>query len=135
MAPDYSKIVIGDDCIDDWEKYLDVMVRSIADNGGRSCINASGIWVTKHADEISEALAERLAKILPLAADDPQAALAPFVDPNVASRISRLIDQGLSEPGAREVTAAYREDRESGRLTTRDGCSYLLPTVVLLRKP
>ena len=127
-GPGYSKIVIGDDCIDDWEKYLDLMVGSIADNGGRSCINASGIWVTKHAEKISEALAERLAKILPRAADDPQAQLAPFVDANVAQRISQLIDQGLSEPGAREITASYRD---GGRVATRNGCPYLLPTVVL----
>jgi acyl-CoA reductase-like NAD-dependent aldehyde dehydrogenase len=127
-GPGFSKIVIGDDCVDDWEKYLDLMVGSIADNGGRSCINASGIWVTRHAEKIGEALAERLAKILPLAADDPQAQLAPFVDSNVAQRISQLIDQGLSEPGAREITASYRD---GGRLATRNGCSYLLPTVVL----
>ena len=127
-GPGFSKIVIGDDCIDDWENYLDLMVGSIADNGGRSCINASGIWVTNHAEEISEALAKRLAKILPRAADDQQAQIAPFVDPNVAARISQLIDQGLSEPGAREITASYREQ---GRLAIRNGCSYLLPTVVL----
>src|SRR4030095_9700817 len=40
-GPGYSKILIGADCADDWERYLDLMVRSIADNGGRSCINAS----------------------------------------------------------------------------------------------
>ena len=108
-GPGYSKIVIGEDCIDDWENYLDVMVRSIADNGGRSCINASSIWVTAHAEEISEALAERLAEINPRAADDEAAQLAPFVDPNVAARISQMIDQGLTEPGAREVTAAHRQ--------------------------
>jgi acyl-CoA reductase-like NAD-dependent aldehyde dehydrogenase len=134
-GPGLSKIVIGDDCVDDWEQYLDVMVRSIADNGGRSCINASGIWVTRHGREISEALAERLAQILPRAADDPEAALAPFVDPNVAARISQLIDQGLSEPGAREVTAPYHRDFNGGRLAMRDGCSYLLPTVVLCENP
>ena len=127
-GPGFSKIVIGEDCIDDWEKYFDVMVGSIADNGGRSCINASGIWVTRHAEKISEALAERLTKILPRAADDPQAQLAPFVDANVAQRISQLIDQGLSTPGAREITASYRD---GGRLATRNGCPYLLPTVVL----
>lgn len=127
-GPGFSKIVIGEDCVDDWEKYLDVMVGSIADNGGRSCINASGVWVTRHAAEISEALAERLAKILPRAADDPHAQLAPFVDSNVATRISQMIDQGLSEPGAREVTASYREGE---RLVARNGCPYLLPTVVL----
>ena len=127
-GPGYSKIVIGEDRIDDWEKYLDVMVGSIADNGGRSCINASGIWVTAHAEEISEAIAKRLASILPRAEDDPQSQLAPFADAGVATRISQLIDQGLAESGAREVTANYREGE---RLVDRDGCKYVLPTVVL----
>ncbi len=127
-GPGYSKIVIGEDCIDDWEKYLDVMVTSIAANGGRSCINASGIWVTAHAEEISEALATRLATIAPRAADDDEAQLAPFADANVAGRISQMIDQGLAEAGAAEVTASRRS---SERLVSYNGCSYLLPTVVL----
>jgi hypothetical protein len=42
-----------------------------------------------------------------------------------------LIDKGLTEPGAREVTAAYRNDRDRGRLVERNGCAYLLPTIVL----
>jgi acyl-CoA reductase-like NAD-dependent aldehyde dehydrogenase len=127
-GPGFSKIVIGDDCVDEWEKYLDLMIRSIADNGGRSCINASSIWVTRHAEEIANALAERLASIKPRPADDPQAQIAPFVDPNVATRISALIDQGLSEPGAREITANYRK---GDRLVEQDGCKYVLPTIVL----
>jgi len=127
-GPGYSKIVIGEDCIDDWEKYLDLIVASIADNGGRSCINASGVWVPAHATEISEALAERLSQIVPRSADDEKAQLAPFSDANVAARISQLIDQGLSEPGATEVTAGYRNGQ---RLMNWQGCSYLLPTVVL----
>src|SRR2546422_6107175 len=120
-GPGLSKIVIGEDCIDDWEKYLDVMVHSIADNGGRSCINASGIWVPAHAEKIGEALAERLAQIIPRAADDEAAQLAPFVDANVAARISQVIDRGLQEPGAREVTASHRE---SSRLANWQNCSY-----------
>jgi len=103
------------------------MVASIADNGGRSCVNASAVWTPSHADEISEALAKRLAQIVPRAADDENAQLAPFVDPQVASRINAIIDQGLSEPGARDVTAAYRAGE---RLATWNGCSYLLPTVI-----
>jgi hypothetical protein len=130
-GPGYSKIVIGEDCIADWKNYLDVMVRSIADNGGRSCINASSIWVTAHAEEISEALAERLATITPRAADDEAAQLAPFADPNVAARISCLIDQGLTEPGAREITS----HRSTDRLVNSEGCSYLLPTVLLCEGP
>lgn len=125
-GPGYSKVVIGEDCIDDWEQYLDVMARSIADNGGRSCINASGIWVPRHAEEISEALADRLSQIKPLPADDEESQLAPFADAKVAARISQIVDHGLSEPGAREVT-----NRNSNRLVTHDECSYLLPTIVL----
>jgi hypothetical protein len=127
-GPGYSKIVIGADCADDWEQYLDVIVASIADNGGRSCVNASAVWTTRHAAEISEAVAKRLAQIVPRAADDENAQLAPFVDPQVAKRINAIIDQGLSEPGARDVTAAYRDGE---RLATWNNCSYLLPTVVL----
>src|SRR5215207_161374 len=127
-GPGYSKIIIGEDCVDHWEQYLDVMIASIADNGGRSCVNASAVWTPAHAAVISEALAQRLAKIVPRAADDENAQLAPFVDPQVAARINAIIDHGLTEPGARDVTAAYRDGE---RLVTWNNCSYLLPTVVL----
>ena len=126
-GPGYSKVVIGEDCIDDWEKYLDVMVTSICENAGRSCVNASGVWVPRHAAAIAEALAERLAKVLPRNAADEQAQLAPFADAAVAGRISDMIDQDLAQAGAREVTAAYRSE---GRLVARQGCTYLLPTIV-----
>lgn len=127
-GPGYSKIILGEDCVDDWPQYLDVMVASIAENSGRSCINASGVWVPRHGEEISAALAERLARIAPRKAEDEAAQLAPFTDTNVAARISSLIDQGLSEPGASEVTATFRQTE---RLVNWGGCSYLLPTVVL----
>jgi len=127
-GPGYSKVIIGEDCVDDWEQYLDVIVASIADNGGRSCVNASAVWVPRHAEAISEAIAERLASIVPRAADDPQALLAPFVDPQIAARINAMIDQGLLEPGARDVTATYRQ---SERLVTWNGCAYLNPTLIL----
>jgi acyl-CoA reductase-like NAD-dependent aldehyde dehydrogenase len=126
-GPGYSKVIIGEDCVDDWEQYLEVMIASIAENGGRSCVNASSIWTPAHADQISEALAKRLAQIIPRAADDENAQIAPFVDPRVAERINTIIDHALTEPGARDVTAAYR-DRE--RLTTWNNCSYLLPTII-----
>lgn len=126
-GPGYSKIIIGEDCIDDWEDYLDVMTSSIADNGGRSCVNASAIWAPAHVDEISEALSERLARIVPRAADDENAQLAPFVDPLIANRINAIIDQGLTEPGARDVTASHRRGE---RLVRWNNCSYLLPTII-----
>jgi len=126
-GPGYSKIVIGADCADNWEMYLDVMIASIVENGGRSCINASSIWAPAHTEDISEALSERLARIVPRAAEDEEAQLAPFTDSNVAVRISQLIDQGLCEPGAREVTAAHRQ---GPRLVKWNGCSFLQPTIV-----
>lgn len=126
-GPGYSKIVIGEDCIDDWEKYLDVMIESIAGNGGRSCVNASGIWVTAHANDIADALSERLSKIIPLDAADDQAEIAPFADANVAGRINKIIEGGLAEPGARDVTAGHRNCE---RLVTWQNCSYLLPTII-----
>jgi acyl-CoA reductase-like NAD-dependent aldehyde dehydrogenase len=126
-GPGYSKVVLGEDCVDDWEKYLDVIVASVADNGGRSCVNASAVWTPKYGDEIAEALAERLARIVPRAADDEDAKIAPFVDPQVAARITAIIDQGLSEPGARDVTAAHRDGE---RLAVWNDCSYLLPTII-----
>ena len=131
-GPGYSKIVIGEDCIDDWEKYLDVMIASVAENGGRSCINASGVWAPRHADEISKALAERLAQIVPRAAEDEAAKLAPFTDASVAARISAMIDHGLMEPGASDVSTAVRGTE---RLLNWNGCSYLLPTVLLCEEP
>jgi hypothetical protein len=126
-GPGYSKIVIGEDCIDDWEKYVDVMVASILENSGRSCINASGVWVPRHAEKIAEALAQRLANVAPRDEADEQAQIAPFADGGVAARIAGMID-GELDGGARDVTAAFRQ---GGRLAVYQGCSYLLPTIVL----
>ncbi len=133
-GPGYSKIYIGEDKISEWEKYLEVMAGSIADNSGRSCINASGIWVPKYAKEIADALAERLAKITPRAADDPEAQLAPFVDGGVARRIAQMIDGDLQEPGATDVTAKYRP-AGAERCVEWNGCTYLLPTIVHCQSP
>jgi len=131
-GPGYSKVVLAEDCADEWEKYLDVMVTSILNNGGRSCVNASGVWVTRHAEKIAEALAERLAKVTPRTADDPEAQIAPFADGNVGRRISQMVDDAVSEPGALDVTAAKRG---AGRVAEFAGCTYLLPTVVHCDSP
>ena len=129
-GPGYSKVVLGPDQADRWEDALDVIVDSIAENGGRSCVNASGVWTPAHGGELAEAIAKRLADIEPRAADDPEAAIAPFVNPKVAEYISQQIDAGLAEPGAEDVTARYRK---GPRLVTHDGSTYLLPTVIHCR--
>jgi hypothetical protein len=128
-GPGYSKVVIGPDVADQWEQYIDVIAESMSNNGGRSCVNASGVWVTKHADQIAEALAKKLSSVIPRSADDPEAVLAPFADPDTAKRISATIDGDMKgESGeARDVSAAVRG---SERVASAHGGNYLLPTVI-----
>jgi len=128
-GPGWSKVVIGPDAADDWERHIDVIAESISNNGGRSCVNASGVWVTKHADRIAEALAKKLTAVTPRAADDPAAVLAPFADPDTAKRISAIIDADMiGESGsARDVSAGVRG---SDRVAPAHGGTYLLPTVI-----
>jgi acyl-CoA reductase-like NAD-dependent aldehyde dehydrogenase len=128
-GPGFSKILLGDDQVDDWEKYLDVMLDSVLINSGRSCISCSGIWASRHTREIADALARRLGPITPRPPDDPESALAAFTVPGVAEAISDEIDRGLDSPGVEEVTAKYR-DGDGGRLVKRERCDYLRPTVI-----
>jgi len=124
-GPGYSKVILGDDAAGAWEKHVDLMVSSIAANGGRSCINASAVWTPRNADQIAEALAKKLAPIKALPADHPDAQLAAFANADMARRISSTIDAAL--PGARELTA---ELRGTPRLVTQGRVAYLLPTII-----
>jgi len=126
-GPGFSKVLLGDDQVDRWEQYLDVLVDSVCASGGRGCINASGIWASRHTREIADALAKRMAAIRPLPFDHPDAALAALTVPGVAEAVDTAIDADLAAPGATDVTAAYR----SGPRLVHDGpATYLLPTVV-----
>src|SRR4029453_13774309 len=71
-GPGFSKIVLGDDVVDRWEDFLDVMVDSVFLNSGRGCINTSGIWASRHTEEIADAIAKRLAAVVPLPPDHPE---------------------------------------------------------------
>jgi acyl-CoA reductase-like NAD-dependent aldehyde dehydrogenase len=131
-GPGFSKIVFGDDQVDAWEKYLDMMVDSVFANSGRGCINCSGIWASRHGREIADAIAQRVASARPLPSDDPEASLAAFTIPGTADSISRSIDADLQGPGAVDVTAAYRE---GPRVVKDRRAEYLLPTVVHCTSP
>jgi len=131
-GPGFSKILLGDDQVDDWEKHLDLMVESVAINSGRSCINCSGIWASRHTREIADALAKRLAAIRILPPDHPEAALAAFTTPGVGEVISRSIDADLQAPGVTDVTAKYRD---GARLVKQGRAEYLLPTVIHCESP
>jgi len=125
-GPGFSKILLGDDQVDSWEQHLDLMVDSVLVNGGRSCINCSGIWAARHTKEIAQALAERLGPVAPLPPDDPNAALAAFTVPGQAQAISADIDSVVGEAGVEDMTASFYD----GRLVERARCDYLRPTVL-----
>jgi acyl-CoA reductase-like NAD-dependent aldehyde dehydrogenase len=126
-GPGYSKILIGEDEIARWPDYLDLMAASISDNGGRSCINASGVVVPSHGAEIADALARILGPIDPLPASDPAARLSGFANAKMAASIDSAIEEGLKTPGAEDVTAKYRQ---GPRLREFQGGTYLCPTII-----
>jgi acyl-CoA reductase-like NAD-dependent aldehyde dehydrogenase len=126
-GPGFSKILIGDDQVDHWERYLDVIVESVFVNSGRSCINCSGIWASRHTREMADAIARRLAEVRPLPPEHPEAGLAAFTVPGVAEAISAAIDRDAQAAGVSEVTAKYRQ---GPRLVKQGSADYLLPTVL-----
>ncbi|MEE2966316.1 MAG: aldehyde dehydrogenase family protein [Verrucomicrobiota bacterium] len=123
-----SKILIGDDEIENWKDHLDLMVRSISANSGRSCINASCVIVPKYANEIADALAEALVPMRVRAQDDPEATLSGFANPKMAEWINGSIQDGLDEGGATDVSLEKRGG--SDRYVQKDGMHYMLPTIV-----
>ena len=131
-GPGFSKILLGDDVVDDWETYLDVMVESVFANSGRGCINCSGIWASRHTCEIADAIAKRLAQVRPLPPDHPEATLAAFTVPGVASAISQSIDVDLQAAGVTDTTAKYRD---TARVVKDGRAEYLLPTIVHCASP
>jgi acyl-CoA reductase-like NAD-dependent aldehyde dehydrogenase len=124
-GPGFSKILLGDDVVDRWEKYLDVMVDSIFANSGRGCINCSGIWAPRHTLEIAEALAERLGPVEPKPPEDPEASLAAFTIPGAAQAIWSTIQANLDGQGVEHTTARF-----GPRLVEQARCGYLRPTVI-----
>jgi acyl-CoA reductase-like NAD-dependent aldehyde dehydrogenase len=129
-GPGFSKILLGDDKVDDWRKCLDLMVDSVLVNSGRGCINCSGIWVSRHGRAIAEALAERMGPVEPLPPEDPKSALAAFTVPGQADAVNADIDKDLKEPGVHDMTAKYGK-----RLVKRERCDYLRPTVIYCESP
>ena len=129
-GPGFSKILLGDDVVDHWEKYLDVMVDSVFLNSGRGCINCSGVWASRHTHEIAEALAERLGPVAPKPPEDPTSSLAAFTVPGAAKAIWGVIETQLNEAGVEHTTGRY-----GSRLIEKERCGYLRPTVIHCDSP
>ncbi len=130
-GPGFSKIFLGDDCVDNWEDYLDVMVESVYINGGRSCINCSGIWASRHTNEIAEAIAERIGPKDVTSPTDPDAGLAAFTVQGTGKAVWEMIEKNdLTEAGVTNMTEKY-----GSRLVEQERCSYLRPVVVHADSP
>jgi len=124
-GPGFSKILLGDDCVDDWERYLDLMVESIYINSGRGCINCSGVWASRHTKEIAQALADRIGPIDVKPPQDPAAGIAAFTVPGQGKAVWNMIEHDLKESGVTDTTAPY-----GPRLVEQERCSYLRPMIV-----
>ncbi len=129
-GPGFSKILLGDDVVDHWEKYLDIMADSVFLNSGRGCINCSGIWASRHTREIAAALAERIGPVEPQPPDDPQSKLAAFTVPGAARTIWETIAAQLQESGVEDMTSRF-----GPRLVEKERCAYLRPTVIHCDSP
>ena len=129
-GPGFSKVLIGEDEVDNWEQYIDLIADSVYLNSGRGCINCSGVWAPRHTREIAEAVAERIGPIEVKPPTDPDAKLAAFTVPGMAQAIWDSIETGLQEDGVTHVT-----ERFGPRLETRPRCGYLRPTVVHCDSP
>lgn len=131
-GPGFSKILLGDDCVDQWEQYIDIMADSIFANSGRSCINASGVWVSRHGRAIADALAKKLGPVEPKPTSDPKSSLAAFTTPGAAKAMNAQIEEGLRGGVVEEMTAKYRQ---GDRHIPRERCDYLRPTIVYCPSP
>lgn len=129
-GPGFSKILLGDDVVDDWAKYIDVMADSIYLNSGRGCINCSAIWASRHTKEIAEALAAKLGPIEVKPPEDPAASLAAFTVPGQAQAIHAQIRERLSESGVEDVTSKF-----GPRLVEKERCAYLRPWIIHCDSP
>ncbi|MBI1901655.1 MAG: aldehyde dehydrogenase [Planctomycetia bacterium] len=129
-GPGFSKILLGDDVVDQWEKYLDIMVDSIYLNSGRGCINCSGVWASRHTEKIAEAIAARIGPVEVLPPEDPKAGLAAFTVPGQAQQVWKMIEADLNEAGVTHVTGKY-----GPRLVEMERCAFLRPVVIHCNSP
>ena len=129
-GPGFSKIILGDDKVDEWEKYIDIMCDSVFINSGRGCINCSGVWASRHTKEIAQAIAEKIGPVQPLPPEDPKSAIAAFTVPKIAEAVNGDIENALKDNGVTDMTAKFGD-----RLVRKERCAYLRPTVIHCESP
>src|SRR6266704_1906823 len=129
-GPGFSKVILGDDVVDEWEKYIDLIADGVYLNSGRGCINTSGVWASRHTKEIGQALAQRLGPIEARPPDDPKAALAAFTAPGQAQAIHASIQVKLKVAGVEDLTAKF-----GPRMVEKERCAYLRAWVIHCDSP
>ena len=124
-GPGRAKILITADR--DWREHLDVVVDSVANLGGMACVNTTAVLYEGNAAPLAGAIAERLATIEPLPADDERAIL-----PTQALDKARAVAAHLAARAA-GTTALLGADQVVAALG--DGYAALRPAVHLMAGP
>ncbi len=120
-GPGFSKILLGDDEVDNWEKYLDLMVESVYANSGRGCINCSGIWASRHTREIADALGRGSRPSVPSSRTIPTRAWPRSRFPARPTRFRRRSTRASrrqASPTSRRSTATVRASSRTASPTT-----------------
>ena len=93
-------------------------------------INCSGIWASRHTEEIAQALGERLGPIEVKPPEDPQAVLAAFTVSGQGAAICASIEKGVKESGVQDMTSKF-----GPRLVEQERCAYLRPWIIHCDSP
>ena len=118
QGPGRSKILLADG---NWRSHLDMVIASISDLGGTSCVNTTAVFVEGDPAPVAQAIAERLSAIPSLPPEDDKAVL-PVQPLAIAQAIEKfLLDQ------AQGATARLGGDGIADDLG--DGSAALRPAV------
>ena len=103
--PGWSKVLFGADGAANWRRHLDVVVASIAENGGRSCVNASGVRTAAHAARSPRRSPSGWRRSRRAPSTTRGGAVA-FPSRAGAERLSEAIDRQLAAGGAEDLRPA-----------------------------
>jgi acyl-CoA reductase-like NAD-dependent aldehyde dehydrogenase len=107
-----------------------MMVESVYINGGRSCINCSAIYASRHTMEIAEAIAAKVGPIEALPPDDPNAGLAAFTVEGMGQAVWNMVAEDLKADGVTDCTAKYGD-----RVVELERASYIRPVIARAASP
>lgn len=122
----YSKLILGDDVVDEWRELIPEIAINVSSNSGRSCFTVSTIIVPRYGKEIADALAKELSVLKPAPLAEEGNLLSAMTMPDKANATNEAIEAGLAK-GATDMSAPFRD---GGRLVVFEGRTYMLPTII-----